>query len=80
MVVGGAVNHRPLHFQSGEKVRSRLKKTPPGHETRWGSGSECGQARIRTADTCIFSAVLYQLSYLAAKILRRSLGGTAQFG
>ena len=26
---------------------------------------KCGQGRIRTADTCIFSAVLYQLSYLA---------------
>ena len=28
-------------------------------------GSECGQGRNRTADTRIFSPLLYQLSYLA---------------
>jgi hypothetical protein len=32
-----------------------------------GAGSFNGKGRIRTADTRIFSAVLYQLSYLAGR-------------
>ena len=33
-----------------------------------------GQGRSRTADTAIFSRVLYQLSYLAVNLLTRTEG------
>ena len=36
-----------------------------------------GQGRNRTSDTVIFSHVLYQLSYLGAKIGRRTPAGKA---
>jgi hypothetical protein len=35
-----------------------------------GGNEDGGQGRNRTADTGIFSAVLYQLSYLAGKLVR----------
>jgi hypothetical protein len=35
-------------------------------EKNGGGGIDGAQGRNRTTDTCIFSAVLYQLSYLGA--------------
>ena len=52
--------------------------------TRFDGGFSYGQGRNRTADTRIFSPLLYQLSYLASRaFLRRSARnrspGTHQF-
>ena len=65
--------------KSGGQGRSRARsRAPQGHAARLTTGlanrpnevRDGGQGRSRTSDTRIFSAVLYQLSYLAA------LGGT----
>lgn len=51
-----------------------------GHEKRAPGGRPSffetfdGQGRSRTADTAIFSRVLYQLSYLAVNLLTRTEG------
>lgn len=45
-----------------ENAESGNKKTIHARQGRESLGS--GQGRDRTGDTCIFSAVLYQLSYL----------------
>ena len=49
-------------------IRQGLVAVPTASEARYRFG---GQGQNRTADTGIFSAVLYQLSYLAATGLLR---------
>ena len=44
----------------------------PAYPTSAASGGDHGQGRNRTADTMIFSHVLYQLSYLAETKARSS--------
>ena len=62
----------PMSADNAQRT-ARPSERPARHRRRaqvWGSGAE---GQIRTADTRIFSAVLYRLSYLSAGL--RSYGG-----
>ena len=54
--------------RKGTSIRSASTQAPLLHaETRHLQGYFDGETRTRTGDTTIFSRVLYQLSYLAAR-------------
>ena len=63
------------HFSGGWNRSVRLRRVNVRYALSW--IYESGQRRDRTADTRIFSPVLYQLSYPAVRNLDESLFGTA---
>src|SRR3982750_934061 len=51
---------------SGSSYSTHLQRLAPEPRLLWAAPTQSGQGRSRTADTRIFSPLLYQLSYLAA--------------
>jgi hypothetical protein len=68
-------NPQPPVLETGAlpvELRTFMSPETSAHPLR--EPSSYGQGRNRTADTTIFSRVLYQLSYLAKKTARTNLG------
>jgi hypothetical protein len=61
----GTFRHSQGLDTSHEPIRAQNKQ--PGREARLFLVSVGAEAQTRTGDTCIFSAVLYRLSYLGAR-------------